>query len=151
MLVINYFAWSARETDPVLVLIELSHFVKPTYEAVFSLILTIAVIILSISIKKHTGKQQNICLVNWHIMNLLLLIACLLFSAVAQNLSLKNPDDLDYKFYLTLSNLLELIVEFYVDMFLLWLLYRFLRPVELPGDKSDVLGLLIVHNTRKAS
>ena len=33
-----------------------------------------------------------------------------------------------YQYYETVTALVELNIEFYVDLFLLWLLYRFMKP-----------------------
>ena len=49
-----------------------------TLIATFSLILAGSAFYITRSVKKSTGKRQNTCLLNWHIVNLFLLVATLI-------------------------------------------------------------------------
>ena len=68
----------------------------------------------------------------WHIANLFLLTAVLIWNAVYYVLySLADADTLDYakyQFYFYLSVPVSDLIDIYVGLFLLWLLYKFMKP-----------------------
>ena len=51
-------------------------------EITFSLILAGSAFYLTRSVRKTTGKKQNTCLLNWHILNLVVLIVTLTMYAI---------------------------------------------------------------------
>ena len=69
----------------------------------------------------------------WHISNLLILIIVIVFVAIFNlkqdpNFESEGEDPNQYHYYWTVAGLVKFNVEFYVDLFLLWLLYRFMKP-----------------------
>ena len=56
-----------------------------------------------------------------------------------------------YAYFYLLSRLISDIVSFYVDLFLLWLLYRFMRPQESSTDGWTAASIvLFVHDAKSA-
>ena len=54
-------------------------------------------------------------------------------------------------YYLGLSNLVNSSIEVYVNLFLLWLLYRFMKPHRfLDGGKTETSTLLFAHDVERA-
>ena len=51
-------------------------------EAIFSLILAGSAFYLARSVRNTTGKEQNTCLLNWHIFNSVVLIVTLTIYAI---------------------------------------------------------------------
>ena len=100
-------------------------------ETLIQLILTFAAVKLAKVIREQTGKKSNNCLVNWHFANLaictLLLIATIILTVLAQQYEEKSEDWYRYLYYLEIMECAFHAVQFYVDLFLLFLLYRFTR------------------------
>ena len=101
-------------------------------EVVFSLLLAASACYITSWVRKSTGKKQNTCLLTWHIVNLFILTIVIALSAILYKKTASFDDnDKDfwkYQYYYEFSYLVELNVKFYVDLFLLWLLYRFMKP-----------------------
>ena len=102
-------------------------------EVVFSVLLTISACYIANNVRSSTGKKQNTCLLTWHVFNLLILIIVTVFIAVYNlkqdpNFEDEDEDPNKYHYYWTVTELVSLNVKFYVDSFLLWLLYRFMKP-----------------------
>ena len=101
-------------------------------EVVFSLLLVVSAYYITIWLRKSSGKKHNTCLLAWHIVNLFILtIIIALYAIFINKANSFDEDDKDYwkyQFYKDASDLANLNVEFYVDLFLLWLLHRFMKP-----------------------
>ena len=102
-------------------------------EVVFSLLLIISACYITSYVRNTTGKKQNTCLLIWHIFNLLILIIVTVIHGVLAfkrdlNYVVEDIDAYRYKYYGQITSLVRLNTEFYVDLFLLWLLYRFMKP-----------------------
>ena len=102
-------------------------------EVVFSLLLIISACYIASYVRNTTGKKQNTCLLIWHIFNLLILIIVTVIHGVLAfkrdlNYVVEDIDAYRYKYYGQITSLVRLNTEFYVDLFLLWLLYRFMKP-----------------------
>ena len=69
-------------TDTVKTVEYLLSYLEPLVNALIAMILALSVIYLAKSIKRSTGKKQKICLLTWHILNLLILVGTLLFTAI---------------------------------------------------------------------
>ena len=69
-------------TDTVKTIEYLLSYLDPLVNALIAMILAFSVIYLAKSIKRSTGKKQKICLLTWHILNLLILVGTLLFTAI---------------------------------------------------------------------
>ena len=107
----------------------------PFLETTFSVVLVISALYLAKSVKEYTQKKQNTCLVSWHICNLILLIIILTLSAMFQSESSKSTDVFNkYGYYYVLTELGYRCLDLYVDLFLLWLLYRFMKPQPILSD-----------------
>ena len=122
--------FSDNSTDAFTILFALEP-LPALLEIVFSSLLTISAYYIASYVRNSTGKKQNTCLLLWHLFNLLVLIIINLFIAVLdlkQDLSFdgKEGDPEKYNYYRTVAKLVKLNIEFYVDLFLLWLLYRFM-------------------------
>ena len=51
-----------------------------------------------------------------------------------------------YDFYAVLTQLISAFIDFYVDLFLLWLLYKFMRPhIILNDGKTEASALMFSH------
>ena len=127
----------------------------PSLEIVFSLLLVISACYITSWVTKSTGKKQNTCLLTWHIINLFILTIVIALNAVSYEKAYSSQeDDKNYwklKFYSTLSALVQLNAEFYVDLFLLWLLYRFMKPQKnLHDGRTEASVLLFAHDGKKA-
>ena len=100
--------------------------------ALFMLSLVISAFKLSSSIKFSTGMKQNTCLLNWHIFNLFLMFAITIFVGVFQYKyyysSAAIEDKYKFDYIMNLAALISGFIEIYVDIFFLWLLYRFMKP-----------------------
>ena len=128
---------------------------SPFLEAIFSLVLVISALYLAKSVREYTQKKQNTCLVNWHICNLLLLTSLLVLNAVIYHKALKTKDTKaifdKYDYYSLITSIVSTCVDFYVDLFLLWLLYKFMKPQLILSDgktEASVLLLSLAHETR---
>ena len=52
-----------------------------------------------------------------------------------------------YAYYDAIDILVQKFIEIYVDLFLLWLLYRFMKPQKILEDgKTEASALLFAHN-----
>ena len=127
----------------------------PILEVLFSLTLTISACYIASWIKESTGKKQNNCLPIWHIINLFLLITVLTCLCVFYFKKKTTDHSLDaywrYYFYNWAAILAKLNTEFYVDLFLLWLLYRFMKPQNILQDgRTEASALLFAHDGKKA-
>ena len=65
-----------------------------------------------------------------------------------------DEDDKDYwkfQYYSDTSSLIQHNVEIYVDLFLLWLLYRFMKPQKnLQDGRTEASVLLFSHDGKRA-
>ena len=87
-------------------------------DAVFSLILVISAFYLAKLVKVKTLRKQNTCLVVWHVCNLLsLVVVFAIFAMGTNNIYSHN-----------LAETLTIFIEIYVNLFRLYLLYRFIKP-----------------------
>ena len=123
--------------------------------ALFMLSLVISAFKISNSIKFSTGRKQNICLLNWHIFNLFLMMAIAIYSGVFQYKfyysSAAIEDKYRFDYIMNLTALMSGFVEMYVDIFFLWLLYRFMKPQKIFGDgKTEACALLFAHDADAA-
>ena len=67
----------------------------------------------------------------WHIVNLVLMYSALIVEAIF--VAKEESSDLEYdkekfEYYDDIAEFINDIIGVYVDLFLLWLLYRFMRP-----------------------
>ena len=127
----------------------------PILDAIFSLILVFSVVNLTRSVMKSTGRKQNILLVNLHICNLLLLIVILALKAVyyhkAESVPYGSKQYWTFYYYQMLTELGSEFVDIYVDLFLLWLLYRFMKPQKILEDgRTEANALLFAHDAESA-
>ena len=86
---------------------------------------------------KATGQKQNTCLLVWHTANVFLMT--IIYSAIALvsiGIDLNGKDKQTLTYYAQILYLIATFVDFYVDLFLLWLLYRFMRPQETNSTKK---------------
>ena len=65
-----------------------------------------------------------------------------------------DDNSLDYQrydFYHMVSRIVALFIEFYVDLFMLWLLYRFMKPQKIVvNDRTEASALLFAHDGKRA-
>ena len=113
--------------------------------------LAIAASYLSKSVRQTTGKKQNTCLLIWHIVNVFIIAGVYMTIAVLQvAISLGGDDNLMY--YIQVAWLVALFAVFYTDCFLLWLLYRFMRPQEtLISGNTIASATLFAHDPSLAT
>ena len=104
-------------------------FLAPVLDVIIALILVYSACLLSKQLQKQTGKKQKVLLIILHIVNLCFLIVLLVFKAIiwtsyisASGEETKSTLWLQY----TIIRLFSDIFGIYVDLFLLWLLYRFM-------------------------
>ena len=58
-----------------------------------------------------------------------------------------SEDFYRYMYYYQASRIAQLNAEFYVDLFLLWLLYRFMKPQKIfVNGKTEASTLLFAHD-----
>ena len=70
-------------------------------------------------------------------------------SIIIVSIKLQNSDNNPTLFYYRATlYLVSTIVDWYVDLFLLWLLYRFMRPSKIKRDKNT--ALLFAHDFDQA-
>ena len=124
-------------------------------EAVFSLILVISACQIASWITRSTGKRQNTCLLTWHVINLFLLAAVTTLYAIfyygADSVEEGSVDWIRYEYLATIAMLAQLNIGLYVDLFLLWLLYRFMKPQNILQDGStEASALLFAHDGLEA-
>ena len=101
-------------------------------EAVFSLILAISACLIANWVTQSTDKKQNTCLLAWHLINLFLLVASTTLYATfyykQSSVKYESADYFRYSYYEMIAKLAKLNTDYYVNLFLLWLLYRFMKP-----------------------
>ena len=100
-------------------------------EVVFSLLLSISACYIATWVVRSTGKKQNTCLLIWHIVNLLVLIVVNTLVSYFYKLyisEVSSDEKFQYEYNYYVAAIAETTTEFYVDLFLLWLLYRFMKP-----------------------
>ena len=129
----------------------LINLLPPILVTVFSLILALSAIYIAKLVKQSTGRQQNTFLLVWHFINLLLFITVLASYAILERLYNSSLDDGQaswrYLYYTYINDLATLIIGIYVDLFLLWLLYRFMKPERFLQDgRTEACALLFVHD-----
>ena len=117
-------------------------------EAIFSIVLVIFALCLVKSIRKYTQKKQNTCLLFWHISNLSILIGLLFMEAYYYHktffVDTEHNIRFMYDYYTIVVELVHACFDIYVDLFLLWLLYRFIRPQPIvKDDKTGASTLLL--------
>ena len=106
-------------------------FLSPILDVMTLGILVVFAYILTRTLRKSTGKKQNTCLLIWHAVNMIILILILVMQARADVRfdSAKNSQEKEkYTYYSSLTGLVSTIIDIYVDLFLIWLLYLFIRP-----------------------
>ena len=83
---------------------------------------------------------------------MLLLVTVLALYASFYHKRIKSEKDSEvfwqYHYYETLADITSIFIEIYVDLFLLWLLYRFMRPQNILDSQSlEISALLFVHDS----
>ena len=131
------------------------YLLSPILEVVFSLILALSACYISTWVRKSTGKKSNTCLLIWHIFNLILLITATILHAIFYSIAFSvedgSEDWYEYVYYVNIANVAYLNTEFYVDLFLLWLLYRFMKPQNILKDgRTEASALLFAHDGKRA-
>ena len=118
----------------------------------FAVLLVSSAIYLAGSLKQSTGKKQNTFLLMWHIVNLILLTLVLIPKAIFY-IEKSSPLEVDgknqYDFYYIVTIFISDLVDTYVDLFLLWLLYRFMQPQQILTDGRTVATAIIFARDRK--
>ena len=83
-----------------------------------------------------------------HVFNLFLLaiaVSLILIFLVERNSADTEEDSLQSTYYMFLSDLGFSIVDIYVDLFLLWLLSKFMKPKKILDDgRSETVAILFV-------
>ena len=83
-----------------------------------------------------------------HVFNLLFLtiaVVLILIFLVERNFADTEKDSLQSTFHMFLSDLGFSIVDIYVDLFLLWLLSKFMKPKKILEDgRSETVAILFV-------
>ena len=89
-------------------------------------------------------------------MNLFILITVFTLQALTKQKFIRTDQENESKYYQNQHYYLiglfaKLISEYYVDLFLLWLLYRFMKPLNvLPDGKTEASALLFAHDNKRA-
>ena len=104
-----------------------------TFESCFDLLfgcsLAASAYYLSKFMSQFTEKKQNTCLLVWHIVNVFVMTAVYVSIAlISVGIYRGWGDSQTLGNYREVGQLASTFVDFYVDLFLLWLLYRFMRP-----------------------
>ena len=98
------------------------------------MILTFSAGYIANKVTQTTRKKQNTCLLTWHTINLFILTAIAIILGIFYMKSYAawktgNYEKFyQYSYYSSITIVAELNLEFYVDIFLLWLLNRFTKP-----------------------
>ena len=123
-------------------------------DMICALLLGFCALYLALSLKKRTGQRPNMCLVCWHIFNTAL-IACVTATAYIFQLIFVDTNDKTRQEALYNVFVVQLISNFtvtYVDLFLLYLLYKFTKPMKNLADGRTVASaVLFAHDHNKAS
>ena len=78
--------------------------------------------------------------------------ALVAFCIFKWNFADNHEDRKQFKYYLAVANLVKLNSEYYVDLFLLWLLYRFMKPKYVFKDGiSAESAILFAHDSKNAT
>ena len=140
---------TAIKTDIIIAIVFTS-----SIDIVISIIFTVTAIFLARRVKNETGMKQNNFLISWHIANsvVLALLTLLLCIKILKFVSLNCQDNwekiLDDHSALT-SIMLWNYYHIYIDTFLLWLLYRFMKPsISLKDGKKELSALLFASNSK---
>ena len=125
------------------------------FELISSLLLVVSACYITNWIRDSTGKKQNTCLLTWHIINLFILTIVIALKALPYwkyySFLRNDKEYLKYKYYYYVTDLVELNVDLYVDLFLLWLLYRFMKPQKNSQDgRTEASVLLFAHDGKRA-
>ena len=116
--------------------------------AITALTLVISALYLSHSLHKSTGKKQNKCLILCHFALLILNTSILIARAIFANKSTHAPTDLDHqkhKLHFIVSNCLCDIIDVFTDLFLLWMLYKFIKPKNsITENYTNITAILFV-------
>lgn len=93
------------------------------------IVVTHSAVSLAKVIREQTGKKSNSCLVNWHVVNLaicvlMLVVTVILFFQGTSQEEGKESDNFSVMLFAFIA------FRFYVDLFLLTLLFRFTRPLK---------------------
>ena len=119
-----------------------------------ALVLVLSALYLSHSLHQSTGKKQNKCLIVCHFVFLILNTGILITRATFTYKYTYADTDLDnqkYKYYFTISNCFCDIIDIFTDLFLLWMLYKFIKPKTSDhGSFTNVTAILFVHNQNTA-
>ena len=109
-----------------------------------------------------TGRKPNNCLLLWHVINVLIsaviglvhFVQVLEYSAVARENSGDDPCEIlarqEVYYQILMIQPFQIVAEIYVDLFLLWLLYRFVKPSKVEKTNSDYFGILLTHDSEAA-
>ena len=99
-------------------------------DALFALVLVICAVYLAMKLRKSTGHKPNVCLVIWHIVNVVLLTSMAVILTIYRGISIDADEHQSpkarFEFYATF--VATGFVDVYVDLFLLYLLFKFTRP-----------------------
>ena len=119
------------------------------YPAIFgssvALIMAISAAKLARSVKKLTNKKPNVCLINWHIFNLLLLTIISIITVIVM-LKLEN-----WQNEVSVAALAFISINLYVDLFLIFLLFKFIKPKRILDDgRDEASAILFAHDARVA-
>ena len=131
------------------------HLSSPVLEILFSLILALSACYIASLVRNSTGMKSNTCLLIWHIFNLFLLITTTVIHAIFYSKAYfaedGSEDWYEYVYYINIANVASLNTGFYVDLFLLWLLYRFMKPQNILEDgRTEASALLFAHDGKRA-
>ena len=122
--------------------------------AITALLLVFSALYLSHSLHQSTGKKQNRCLIICHFACLILNTSILIARAIFAYKSTYAETDLDnqkFKFHFTVSNCLCDIIDIFTDLFLLWMLYKFIKPKDSNTENyNNITAVLFVQNQHTA-
>ena len=124
-------------------------------DTIFILILAGSAIYLARSMKKIIGSEIKVCLVTWHICNLLCFLAILVLAAVLdvkEKFTIEDSEDhWKYFYFYTLAKITAYFVGIYMDLFLLWLLYKFMKVQITMRDTEEALNPLETSTTSRST
>ena len=122
-------------------------------DVAFASTLVFCALYLSKYLGKSTGQRPNVHLVAWHVVNVILMIAITVILYV-YGLKYENADTEQrqaayYDFFV--AGLVSSCTKMYVDLFLLYLLYKFTRPQrKLMDGRTVASAVLFAHDHSKA-
>ena len=90
-------------------------------------------------------------MITWHIANLFIEVVALTLVAIFYVYDdIESTAKADYYWIMTAKSQQQ--VNYYVDAFLLWLLYRFIRPTESSEQSNGKANaLILVHDSERAN